>query len=228
MLEAKARAWASQLFQPSRLARTPPPIPVYERRASAQPLGTKALRLPSGREQGWHPPSRACHGLLCWLLATRGQSAALASAPSSARWACLPHLPGKTSLYIFWKATDGQRSCGSFPSTVESRTSEKDQITSGCTREVHFFPKCVWLSESPMPGQSLTVIEAVIPKVAPPSIRSGSPSPPPSPALSPVWPASQQLGSPGPSLGPARPFTAEAALLSSAAWLSPNVLGGVS
>lgn len=60
---------------------------------------------------------------------------------------------------------------------MESRTSEKDQITSNCTRELHFLPKCAWLSESPMPGQSLIVIEAVIPKVIAFSILSGSQSP---------------------------------------------------
>lgn len=65
---------------------------------------------------------------------------------------------------------------------------------------MHFLPKCAWLSESPMPGQSLIVIEAVIPKVIPFSILSDSQSLPPSP----VWPASQQLGSQRPSLGPDR------------------------
>lgn len=51
-----------------------------------------------------------------------------------------------------------------------------------------------------MPDHSLIVIEAVIPKVIAFSILSGSQSLPPSP----VWLASQQLGSQRPSLGLAR------------------------
>lgn len=74
-----------------------------------------------------------------------------------------------------------------------------------------------------MPGQSLIIIEAVIPKVIPSSIRSGSQSLPPSllPRLS-GWLLSSWAPS-TPPLAQPEPFTAEAALLSSAVLLLPNV-----